>query len=125
MDENLRCENCGSELRRVDDQRLCRYLGRKVCSECCRICEYHRSYSGLWQCIAPRLVDPEEERISIAERILTSRRIDCNEEKRTLERMIKRGKPHMEIDNQIMKRDIAQRRYNRALREYRELVGNR
>ena len=29
---------------------VCRMTGERVCAECCRLCEHHISWSGIWRC---------------------------------------------------------------------------
>lgn len=44
----------------------CKKTGRRVCAECCRQCEHHVSWSGIWRC---RYITPDEKRTEARRRI--------------------------------------------------------
>ena len=45
---------------------VCGMTGRRVCAECCRICDCHISWSGIWKC---SFVTPERKREEAMKRI--------------------------------------------------------
>lgn len=44
---------------------VCKLTGHRVCMDCCRSCEYHRAWSGIWQCVAKT---PEERRAAASKK---------------------------------------------------------
>ena len=45
------CCICGATLKECRHWGpICRRTNNRVCAECCRLCEYHRSWSGIWKC---------------------------------------------------------------------------